>query len=196
MSSVPEFYGVAAQVLPVMLLTLAFQMRGGIVPSPGEQQYEQLERLRPKLMEIAREAGKLWLPDVDESQLTPEQRLARAAEAEEWALRRTGEDLERASQLADRSRVISSAASIVVIAVLFVGEALALRVLLRGETTTGAQIIVESSLFLGAAMIAWPLIDSYVERIASVHVRLLPYRYFSSMGLVAALLAATYVVWA
>ena len=55
----PDFYAIAAQVLPVSFLTLSFQMRGGIVPSPVEDVHEEAKRLRAKFVENVKEAQKL-----------------------------------------------------------------------------------------------------------------------------------------
>lgn len=192
--TLPEFYGIAAQVLPVIFLTLAFQMRGGFIPSPAEERYASLADLRPKMVEAVKEAQKLRWVD-DSRSLTPEQFFERDAAAQAYAEDHADAELRRLADAAERSRMLTAVGSIMAIILLFLGEAMALRVLLEGKETDAAATLVQVALFVGAAMIAWPLLDRYIERIVDTHYILLRYRYRASLGLLGLLLALTYIMW-
>jgi hypothetical protein len=127
--------------------------------------------------------------------LTPEESLAideRARQSVDKLFDSSEVPLERAAQ---KGRVAAAVMSLIAILGLILGEAVALRVLEKGDGGSTESGIVESALWLGAWLVAYRLADRYIALVGD-EIQAVQRRRSQLAGYVTGLVvASTYIAW-
>jgi hypothetical protein len=163
-----DFYSTAAQVIPLLFITLAIDLRGFVV-SPLDVKLPAWKSTReehePRLVAVDAE-HKIAVRKAElRRELTAEEQIAIWAEmtkkvAADWD--RTERSLKDSVNL---SQLIAAVSSVTAMLALIFGEAIALRVLEVGHGTRTASAIVETALWLGAGLLAWRLVERLVDAV-------------------------------
>ncbi len=193
-----DFYSTAAQVIPLIFITLAIDLRG-FFESPLDRKLRLWVRVReqtePSLVATTAEVNRARAKVELGRELTPEQQFAAVERAHESVAKMFDGTEQPLQTAARRARIGAALASVISMLALIVGEAVALRVLEAGEGSKAASGIIESVLWLGAGLLSWRLFDRVLDTV--MHDGAVPERWrFRILGAATGLvLAATYIAW-
>lgn len=193
-----DFYSTAAQVIPLLFITLAIDLRG-FFTSPLDRPLTLWGRLRARDEPVrAEEEYRLRVAEAEGRQdlrLTPEEQFSISA-AVQKSVAKEFDDAERPlARWARIGRVAAAVISAVAMIALIVGEAVALRVLEAGRGSKTASGIIESVLWFGVGLLAWRLLERVVDALADDIAWVDRCRVATVATLTGVTLAATYFAW-
>jgi hypothetical protein len=157
-----DFYATAAQVIPLLLLALAFEARGEFVPALTERQVRAFRDLRASrskrtdeeiLADLAPTLTEMGF-DGDDIVGDPDTLTAIFDAADNHFAKR-----DRAA-----AHFLAGVLSIITLAILVGGEALALGALASDHKTTFTLTTIALSMLLGGVLIVYPLVLTQIRR--------------------------------
>jgi hypothetical protein len=193
-----DFYSTAAQVIPLLFITLAIDLRGFVV-SPLDRMVVAWTEVRgehePQLVKAEAEVKMAERKVALERELSPEE-VFKIVEDATRTVRASFDSAENPfREKARQARLAAACLSVFAMLALILGEAIALRVLEVGHGTQTASGIVESSLWLGAGLLCWRVVDRVFDTVDEEGGSAIKHRY-ALTGIAAGLsLAATYIAW-
>jgi hypothetical protein len=193
-----DFYSTAAQVIPLLFITLAIDLRGFVV-SPLDRMVVAWTEVRnqhePQLVKAEAEVKMAERQGALKRDLSPEE-VFKIVEDATGTVRASFDSVENPLRhTARRGRVVAACLSVFAMIALILGEAITLRVLEVGHGTRMASAIVESSLWLGAGLLCWRVVDRVFDATDEDGGLAVNNRY-ALTGIVTGLgLAATYIAW-
>jgi hypothetical protein len=193
-----DFYSTAAQVIPLLFITLAIDLRGFVV-SPIDRTVVAWTEVRgehePRLVKAEAEVKMAERKVALHRDLSPEEVFAIVADATR-TVRASFDSAENPlREKARKARIAAACLSVFAMLALILGEAVALRVLEVRQGTQTASGLVESALWLGAGLLCWRVVDRVFDTVDEENRWAIKHRHVLPAIAAGLGLAATYIAW-